>query len=277
MITRNFKKKDNAHKRMEKALEQPLDSSLPFQNLAIIIGAMKAGTTTLYHHLRKHPQIAGNDRAKEPSFFCRPRNKRKRDNYENGFAWYAAQWDFDPKQHLYALEASTNYTKHPGFQDSFERMAASPFTCKLIYILRDPIDRVESHLKHNFAKGRRSPDAHRSINEGHIAPSRYAHQLDEATRHFDRNDILLLSFGELCTDPPKAMAQVTSFLELCPHDFGTVEARNTRPTLPDGRKWQLLHSEKAELAEILRPDAERLQTQYGFEADHHFRTLYSIS
>ena len=47
--------------------------------LCLVIGAMKAGTTSLFAHLARHPEIAP-CRDKEPSFFC--------SHYDRGLDWY---------------------------------------------------------------------------------------------------------------------------------------------------------------------------------------------
>ena len=51
----------------------------------IIIGAMKAGTTTLYEMLSHHPAI-GMSREKETDFFIATRN------WQRGLGWYHGQF-----------------------------------------------------------------------------------------------------------------------------------------------------------------------------------------
>ena len=74
------------------------------ENFAIIIGAMKAGTTTLFDHLAAHPAIAPAS-PKEPGFFA------FEEKFDAGLASYEALFDFDAESHKWALEASTDYTK----------------------------------------------------------------------------------------------------------------------------------------------------------------------
>ncbi|MEO0377749.1 MAG: hypothetical protein AAF329_24750 [Cyanobacteria bacterium P01_A01_bin.17] len=48
---------------------------------ALIIGAMKCGTTSLFHYLAEHPQVSPS-RNKEPFFFCDDRR------YQQGLQRY---------------------------------------------------------------------------------------------------------------------------------------------------------------------------------------------
>src|SRR3954469_11077337 len=81
-------------------------STIPSDGHAIIIGAMKGGTSSFYNYLIQHPQICG-ARAKEPEFFSEHQlHKVRCDRYSD-------LWDFDAEKHRIALEASTGYTKYP--------------------------------------------------------------------------------------------------------------------------------------------------------------------
>ena len=264
-----------ARTRMQSALHSHAITPT-FQYLAIIVGAMKAGTSTLYYNLTKHPNIARNEFTKEPHFFCRnPKNEIK-DNFKNGFRWYAAQWSFDPTKHRWAMEASTSYTKYPNCTDVYDRMKLSPFKFKFIYLLRDPIDRIESHLKHKFAKGTATPENYNASAMSVLSPSMYARQIDEIRKNF-RDDLLLLSFHDLCSNPSKILDIVTDFLEISRHDFGSIKPVNTRSLRVDGRNWELPLSEKKRIAGLLRSDVERLRSEYGFDVETHFQTFFAIS
>ena len=50
-------------------------------NFALIIGAMKSGTTSLFHLLAQHPEIAAAS-VKEPNYFSSD------DVYSKGWDWY---------------------------------------------------------------------------------------------------------------------------------------------------------------------------------------------
>ena len=72
----------------------------------LVIGAMKAGTTSLYHYLRDHPQVFMPE-TKEVNFF----NPRR--NWHRGMTWYEEQFSAAPPGTVAVGEASTSYTKYP--------------------------------------------------------------------------------------------------------------------------------------------------------------------
>lgn len=178
-------------------------------NFAIIIGAMKCGTTSLYELLCQHPQVAGCI-YKEPCFSSRD------ENYKRGADIYQKLWNFDPSYHFVALEASTEYTKRPHFPDAAERISSFPGRFRFIYIMRNPIERIESHMTHAL---REDATWSRTITFDEIDTqaldiSRYATQLDCYRDQFGLQDLLLLDFEMLRSDPKTLLDKVCSFLEI---------------------------------------------------------------
>ena len=76
------------------------------ERFALLIGAMKAGTTALYYLLTQHPQIAA-CREKEPNFWTDAVHGPQ------DLDAYRELWDCEEGRHQWALEASTGYTKLP--------------------------------------------------------------------------------------------------------------------------------------------------------------------
>jgi len=187
------------------------------QNFVLIIGAMKSGTTTLYDYLAQHPQIAVGSE-KEPSFFA------FEERWALGFDWYESKFSYDPNRHLYALDGSTDYTKHPFCEKVVERLKASaPRRFKLIYIMRHPLRRIESHARHAETFKREigrclSPREAHGLDAGispvSMAISRYAYQIDKYLEYYDKGDLLLLTLEQLAREPGAVLAKVCKFLEL---------------------------------------------------------------
>ncbi|MDA8347687.1 MAG: sulfotransferase, partial [Pseudomonadota bacterium] len=105
-----------------------------------IIGAMKSGTTSLHEYLDTHPQIAMS-REKEPGYFVEELSLRK------GEDWYLSLFEQDAR-YQYVGESSTHYTKLPLYRGVPERLFRFNPDARLIYIMRDPFDRVISHYWH---------------------------------------------------------------------------------------------------------------------------------
>src|SRR5437016_1007207 len=102
----------------------------------IVIGAQKAGTTSLDSYLRTHPQVAMSS-VKETNFFVEERAWGK------GRRWYEGL--FDAAGTATAVgEASPTYSMFPLFAGVPERMARLLPEARLIYLVRDPIERIRS-------------------------------------------------------------------------------------------------------------------------------------
>jgi hypothetical protein len=188
-------------------------------NFVLIIGAMKSGTTTLFDLLAQHPCIAPS-RHKEPGFFA------FEDRWAEGFAWYEGLFDFDPTRHRYGLEGSTDYTKSPFCTGVVQRLEASaPRRFKLIYLMRHPMRRIESHAKHvQIARAEvgscRSPRSDHSLDAGispvSLAISRYYTQLECYAPFHERGDLLVLTFEDLVARQTATLERVWRFLDLDP-------------------------------------------------------------
>ncbi len=193
----------------------------------LIIGAMKSGTTTVFDLLATHPSVAP-CAPKEPGFFA------FEDQWTQGFEWYEALFDFDPQTHVYGLDGSTDYSKYPYCTNVVDRLEKSaPRRFKIIYILRDPLSRIESHARHVQHK-RKEIGQHLSEQSDHsldagvspvsLAISRYASQLDQYRSYYEAGDLLIITFEEMMNDQQKAMHQIQDFLGL---ERTAIEARHS--------------------------------------------------
>jgi hypothetical protein len=198
---------------------------VPPDAFAIIIGAMKSGTTTLYAHLAGHPQVCP-CRVKEPEFFCTHQG-----HAPPGVSEYEELWDFDAAVHRWAIEASTGYTKYPWEEGVPERMDEYGIRPRMIYIMRDPFKRIESHHDSMLP----SPRVRRRIlDEHHINTSDYHLQLSRYRRVWPDAEILLLDFARLREDPGEVVAEACRFLEVAPMEVlqSDLHANATPPQAP---------------------------------------------
>jgi len=227
--------------------------SMRFQGYAMIIGAMKSGTTTLHHILTQHPEIVPGVR-KELNFFKR-RKKRTR-----GVAAYEALFPrLDKARYAYTLDSSPNYTKPGRWDFAPRRIAALPGRKRLIYVLRDPIERIDSHIAHNVAEGRWTAEDWPV--ERVLDISAYARQLAKFEDAGLLDDVLLVDFSELTVDPIGVAYRVHDFLGIGRVAPNSVEVRNPRKL--DARF--LRQDQLPQLKQQLQSDVETLITRYGFE------------
>jgi Sulfotransferase family len=182
-----------------------------------IIGAPKAGTTSLYHYVDQHPQIYMSP-AKEPHFFIDP------DNVPSYMAHHVTRLEdyeklFDSTANVRG-EASPSYAEHPRHRGAPERIKELIPTAKFIYIVRDPIDRTISHYMHHVAvDGER-----RSLNDAlgdlsdpespYICPSLYASQLDRYLKFFPKENILVVDQVDLLEDRLATLREIFRFLSV---------------------------------------------------------------
>ena len=159
----------------------------------LIIGAQKCGTTSLHAYLDLHPDVhmAGE---KELDFFIADRA------WDNGAEWYAARFRDDA---AVRGEASPNYTAWPVWDGVPERAASIVPGARLVYLVRDPIERIESHyLQRRLQDGQRGNiaavigDIDDPLNL-FVARSRYATQLERWLAHYPQDRLLVLSAEEL--------------------------------------------------------------------------------
>lgn len=221
----------------------------------IVIGAMKAGTTTLFHLLAQHSAICqtyaelpGASFTKEINYFTK---LYREGNTDLHYDW---RFPFDPAKHAWTLDVSPNYAKLPQTEAVPGRIAMLGGTTKLVYILREPVDRIESNLAHSLRNKGKLVNLSTCIRT-----SQYARHLNSFTAHIPRDDILLLDFHQLTHDPAAILTQICDFLGIDRFSARTF-IHNKR-----GVDFQLDATQRAELAETLRPDVQMLIDRYGFE------------
>ena len=172
----------------------------------IIIGAMKAGTSTLYSQLAAQTGVFMTS-PKEPNFFS--------DDliYARGLDWYRALFASAKSGELKG-EASTHYTKLPTYPDTVARMSNDLEAPKLIYVIRNPVARAVSHYLHEVSTGRMSKDAPKmfSAHSELVAYGQYAMQIIPFIEAFGRDRVYLSSLEQLKTDPDSEMFAIASFL-----------------------------------------------------------------
>jgi hypothetical protein len=176
----------------------------------IIIGGLKCGTTSLHHYLNLHPEIAMS-RPKELNFFVAELN------WPLGREWYAGH--FDPDAPVRG-ESSPHYTNRPSFGGVPERMRdLLGADARLIYVVRDPIDRMLSHYLHNVGGGyddRPLVDALSDPGSSYVARSRYFFQLEPYIEAFGAERIEIVGREHLKDDRPGTMRRAFEFLGVDP-------------------------------------------------------------
>jgi hypothetical protein len=181
-----------------------MSPSLP--NL-VVIGAGKCGTTSLYHYLRAHPEISMSG-MKELAFFVREAN------WSRGIGWYQS-WFADTSAAVRG-EASPQYTRYPQLRGVPERMHSVIPDAKLIYLVRDPIERLVSYYVDRFARGfedRALADAITlSPADPYTSPSMYGRQLEQYLPYYPLERILVVAQEDLLRRRRDSLREIFRFL-----------------------------------------------------------------
>ncbi|MEW6677496.1 MAG: sulfotransferase [Pseudomonadota bacterium] len=265
-----------------------------------LLGAMKAGTTTLADLLAQHPDICLSS-PKEPHFFT---EKEGLD-----LDWYHAR--FAQPERRIRIDASTSYTiapvevgipfkrvceKYRGIPEKIHRYNPE---AKFIYVLREPVSRTYSHYNHNARDGWEKRPFMQAIHEDaqYLSASHYLQQLEAYWAFFPKEAFLLLPFEEIMKSPADAARRCCDFLGLPPppvmeetraknvgfvynpigqklHKLGLMELASR--LLPDAvKQWlaplvsrgipPMSPQDRQELARHFQPHNQRLQESTGFD------------
>jgi hypothetical protein len=179
----------------------------------VVVGGLKCGTTSLHHYLNLHPEVEMS-RPKELNFFVAELN------WPLGPEWYASH--FSGRVPVRG-ESSPHYTNRPRFEGVAERMRSVLGEARLVYMVRDPIDRMLSHYLHNVGGGyddRTLADAFADPESAYVTRSRYFFQLEPYLEEFGPERIEIVGREELKRDRPATMRRVFAFLGVDP-DFSS--------------------------------------------------------
>ena len=199
----------------------------------IIVGAQKAGTTSLYYHLADHPQILP-ARFKEIRFFDR--------HFHQGMDWYRGHFPRrgvgmgrNGSEPVLTGEATPNYLPDPLVPGRIRQALPD---VKLIVLLRNPVDRAYSHYQHNLRNGIESLSFERAIDAeperlggerermlpgsschggnldyfSYLERGHYARQLAQWFEKFPKEQMLLIRSEILFKNGPDAMDGISRFL-----------------------------------------------------------------
>lgn len=173
---------------------------------ACLVGAQKCGTTSLAAWLDLHPQVC-HSTEKEPFFWDVDRSAPEVDGY------FRTLFPHHQTGQL-RIEASTTYAMHPQITGVPARLHEHNPSMRILYMVRDPVDRVESHLVHRYLKGRIDEPSVRDVltDPIYLDRSRYGLQLTQYLEVFARNAIHIVVLEELLAQPERVLGDVERFL-----------------------------------------------------------------
>ncbi|MGH1501994.1 MAG: sulfotransferase family protein [Acidimicrobiales bacterium] len=209
-----------------------------------VIGAQRAGSTSMWRYLRAHPEIYMAE-AKEPGFVCfaggtPPFNHNGDPNFEGQIVLdEGAYLDlFTPgADRRYRGESSSFYLY---IDDAQAELARRFPDAKLLIVLRDPIDRIWSSFNYLRRLGGEPLETLDAALEAepqriadhweplfhYVAESRYSEQLTRLYEKFDRDQVHVAVLERLQADGPAEMARIFTWLGIDPDADVGVEVRH---------------------------------------------------
>lgn len=185
-----------------------------------IIGAMKCGTTSLFDFLAAHPDVCA-PRNKEPHYFTR------------GYRMPAAYYRHIFRHRLDGQicgEASPTYSWVQRYPRSPERIAADAPDVRLIFLIRDPLERVLSQLRHRRLVGTIDPDVETAVRYPELwERSSYKTTLTAYLEHFDRARLLVADLADL--GARSTLLTVLDHLDLDPAPLEPLPLQNANASI----------------------------------------------
>lgn len=236
----------------------------------LILGAQKAGTTSLHGALTAHPKIAP-ALVKEIHFLDY--------NYARGEAWYRAHFPTRLEKWRGEFQVTGEGSPYYLFYPHAARRAKQIVPhAKLLVLLRNPVERAYSHYHHQVRLGLeelsfedaieqeaarlvgefemiRADDEYYSFNYqnfSYLARGMYAAQLELWFKHFPREQFLILSSRDFQEHPAREFERVLDFIgapRWQPESFPMSLAGKYEPMDPETR---------ARLVEFFAPHNARL-------------------
>jgi len=186
----------------------------------MIIGAQKAGTTSLQNYLNEHPEILGHPQI-EFGFF--------KDD-----AMYANGYEKEFSRHFTAGNINTAkavVAKNTGMYDSekaLERLRQHNPDCKLVFIVREPVSRAYSSysmekfnglLKRDFSEIKDVIEEKRfddMMYRFFIRLGLYSEFLKSIYKFFPENQVKIVLFEKLGKDPAGVCREIFQWLNIDP-------------------------------------------------------------
>jgi len=172
-----------------------------------VLGAQKSGTSSLHYYLKHTDDIFMCD-AKETFFFCQ-------DNWQD-YQTYHGKYYKNVTHGKYFGESSTAYTMQPSYPEVAPRLYEYNPNAKLIYIVRDPIERAISNYWWNvhLCKETRSLIEAIKYDLQYQQTSDYAFQIQSYIELFKIQQIKFVLFEELKQSPQDVIKQICAWLEI---------------------------------------------------------------
>ena len=247
----------------------------------LIIGAQKAATTSVYFGLKRHPQVFLST-PKELHFFSID------SVFAKGCDWYFSHFAEATGQPAVG-EASTSYSALWRRPHTVSRIKQLLSSVQIMYVVRHPLRRIESHWMHQWRFGQVDTDFDATVrsNRTLIDCSLYWRQISAYREAFGDENIHIIFTEDFARDPAPVLRRAFEFVGADPMKLPATSGRNRvaaaglsrirNPSIGSsnpGEKRPVTERptwNRSLLAEVLpelREDARRFLAFYGKPADY---------
>lgn len=218
-----------------------------------IVGAPKAGTTSLYHYLHEHPQVEMSLQ-KEPNYFSfkaiQSQGLYYKKNRIDTQKKYNGLFNFHKRDVIFG-EGSVSYLFYPTVAQDIKEYNPS---AKIIIMLRNPIDRAFSHYLMDYRLGLVSNSFEDIINkkskhkyahlfyQQYIQAGKYTAQIKRYFDVFDKENILLIDYEEFKSDVIGTVASVYTFLNVSAEFTANVGRKHNTFIMPKNKLVRCVYS-----------------------------------
>lgn len=189
-----------------------MSSDLPH---CIVVGAPKAGTTTLCNALARHPDV-----------FMAPKKETHYFNhhFDRGLDWYAGLFR-GARTGQIVMEGTPDYAMSNHVDVAMDRMVALLPDVKLIYMVREPVARVESHYIQMLSNVRTVVPYEEAVRRWPeiVETSDYPMIMERLLAKVPEDRIQVLFLDDYAADKSGTHARVLEFLGLPPDGEGLAE------------------------------------------------------
>ncbi|HXS34869.1 MAG TPA: sulfotransferase [Solirubrobacterales bacterium] len=220
------------------------------------VGAQRSSTTWWYGLLAAHPEFCRVPEApKELHFFDRCLDEGLATDEPERYARY-----FPRRPGALSGEWTPRYMFD--FWTPACLQACAP-QARLLVMLRDPVERFHSGMAaHRESMRRRGREVDPLAPAVHVARSRYHEQLARLTRHFERDQILVLQHERCVLAPERELARTYEFVGLAPFAPDPAALRTRVNAAPPGAAVSLSPAVEAALRGTLADDLSLLAGAY---------------
>ncbi len=169
-------------------MEKPRRRSFPD---FLIIGRPKCGTTSVARWLAEQPEV----------FFCRVKESRYfSGEWQRGFEWYSSLYDGARPDQLVG-EATPDYTHPDNGETVADRIATSAPDARLLYLIRNPLQRVQSAFRHRRLTGEEPAEtlleAVQQLPDVYLGYTMYYRCLEPFIDRFPKEQLLVIRTEDL--------------------------------------------------------------------------------